>query len=507
MSSSEAGLACSLLLVVARLDRATKTVVRNSPRVLAPRSSRGARKGRSATARHGRAVKLSAGQVEAFIARPKPEVATVLLYGPDAGLVAERARRLGTMVAGSLNDPFQVSELDPDLLEREPHRLVEEAQALCLMGGRRLVRVRNATDRVTDACRQLVAVENQAGFVVIEAGDLGASKLRRLIEGARTAAALPCYRADERGLSTYVRETLGELGLRAEPEAFAYSPPTSAATRASPGPSSRSSSSTCTIGPAVPSGSRTRPPSSATARPSRPTTSSAPPWPASGPASTAPSTASSPKARHPRACLRACTRTLTQMLRLRADMAGGKPGLPMNLPPAQRTFLERHLRAWPPDRILAALGRLQEAEIRCRATGAPQALVCREVLAGLAGTGLLRREPLLPVQADRPAPAALARRLEQDRVVVPRHQQLGPGLVGIDAAAEDLAVVEPGLGHQRQLDPLGLDPTATLPGVLRPGGARHEVVALLPVEHLEPERAAVRPPASPPPSGATARVP
>ena len=46
----------------------------------------------------------------------------------------------------------------------------------------------------------------------------------------------------------------------------------------------------------------------------------------------------------PQSLLRACTRTLTQMLRLRADMAGGKPGLPMNLPPAQRTFLERHLR-------------------------------------------------------------------------------------------------------------------------------------------------------------------
>ena len=290
------------------------------------------------------------------------------------------------MVAGSLDDPFQVSELDPDLLEREPHRLVEEAQALCLMGGRRLVRVRNATDRVTDACRQLVAVENQAGFVVIEAGDLGASKLRRLIEGARTAAALPCYRADERGLSTSVRETLGELGLRAEPEAFAYLTANLGGDKGVTRAELEKLQLYMHDRPGRPVRSRTRPPSSATARPSRPTTSSAPRSPASGPASTAPDRLLA-EGTAPQSLLRACTRTLTQMLRLRADMAGGKPGLPMNLPPAQRTFLERHLRAWTPDRILAALGRLQEAEIRCRATGAPQALVCREVLAGLARTG------------------------------------------------------------------------------------------------------------------------
>ena len=341
-------------------------------------------------------MKLSAGQVEAFIARPKPEVATVLLYGPDAGLVAERARRLGTMVAGSLDDPFQVSELDPDLLEREPHRLVEEAQALCLMGGRRLVRVRNATDRVTDACRQLVAVENQAGFVVIEAGDLGASKLRRLIEGARTAAALPCYRADERGLSTYVRETLGELGLRAEPEAFAYLTANlggdKGVTRAEleklqlymhdrPGRPVRLEDAAAVVGDsaAVETDDLVR---AALAGERARLDRALDRLLAEGTA--------------PQSLLRACTRTLTQMLRLRADMAGGKPGLPMNLPPAQRTFLERHLRAWTPDRILAALGRLQEAEIRCRATGAPQALVCREVLAGLAGTGPSRARAATP---------------------------------------------------------------------------------------------------------------
>jgi DNA polymerase-3 subunit delta len=148
----------------------------------------------------------------------------VLLYGPDSGLVSERARKLALKVVPALDDPFQVSELDPDQLEREPARLVEEAQALCLMGGRRLVRVRNADDRAAAACRQLLTLDDQAGFVLLEAGELPAgSKLRRMVEGApKTAAALPCYRPDERTLPAFVRETAREFGLLLEAEAIDY---------------------------------------------------------------------------------------------------------------------------------------------------------------------------------------------------------------------------------------------------------------------------------------------
>jgi DNA polymerase-3 subunit delta len=100
------------------------------------------------------------------------------------------------------------------------------------MGGRRLVRVRNADDRATAACRQLLALDDQAGFVLLEAGELPAgSKLRRLVEGApKAAAALPCYRPDERTLPAFVRETARESACCSRRRRSTTSPPTSAAT-------------------------------------------------------------------------------------------------------------------------------------------------------------------------------------------------------------------------------------------------------------------------------------
>ena len=59
-----------------------------------------------------------------------PDVRAVLLYGPDAGLVRERADGLVRGVAGDLGDPFRVTELSPDEIAKEPARLFDEAAAI-----------------------------------------------------------------------------------------------------------------------------------------------------------------------------------------------------------------------------------------------------------------------------------------------------------------------------------------------------------------------------------------
>jgi DNA polymerase-3 subunit delta len=168
-------------------------------------------------------VKLGARQVERFLRRPDPTTSTVLLYGPDQGLVRERAEQLVRTVLDDPQDPFRLSELSADALRNEPGRLADEARTLCLVGGRRVVRLRQASDQVTAACRALLALEALEALVVIDAGELGpGSSLRRLIEAAPNAAALPCYRDEGRGLADLIERLLAEHGLQIEPDARAY---------------------------------------------------------------------------------------------------------------------------------------------------------------------------------------------------------------------------------------------------------------------------------------------
>jgi DNA polymerase-3 subunit delta len=168
-------------------------------------------------------MKLFGGRVDQFLSRPDPALSSVLLYGPDEGLVRERALHLVRTVLADPKDPFGLSELGADAVRTDPGLLADEARALCLTGGRRVVRVRQATDQLSGACRTLLALPRLAALVVIDAGELGAaSSLRRLFEAAPNAASIACYRDEGRALAGTVHQQLADLGLRAEPDAEAF---------------------------------------------------------------------------------------------------------------------------------------------------------------------------------------------------------------------------------------------------------------------------------------------
>jgi DNA polymerase-3 subunit delta len=168
-------------------------------------------------------MKIVGGRVESFLSRPDPALSAVLLYGPDEGLVRERALRLVGTVLADPKDPFGLTELSVDALRGEPALLADEARALCLTGGRRVVRLRQATDQATAACRALLALPSLAALVVVDAGELSAgSSLRKLFEAASNAAAIACYREEGRALAGSVHQQLDALGLRPDADAEAY---------------------------------------------------------------------------------------------------------------------------------------------------------------------------------------------------------------------------------------------------------------------------------------------
>ncbi|MCG8359978.1 MAG: DNA polymerase III subunit delta [Kiloniellales bacterium] len=168
-------------------------------------------------------MKISPAQADRFVADPGPNVRAVLIYGPDGGLVQERAEALTRSVVEDPGDPFRVTELKASQVIEDGARLTDEAAALSLTGGRRVVRLRDAGDSLAPPLMDFLAAPLGDALVVIEAGDLPPrSNLRKLFEGGELAAALPCYRDDERSLAQLVRETLAAEGLSPSAEALAF---------------------------------------------------------------------------------------------------------------------------------------------------------------------------------------------------------------------------------------------------------------------------------------------
>src|SRR5262245_5193544 len=137
-------------------------------------------------------VAVKTAQVEAFVAKPNPAQPVGLVFGPDAGLVRERAQALIHSAVDDINDPFSLARLDGDEVAAEPSRLVEEATTVPLFGGRRAVWVKAGSRNLAPAVEALLAATSPDCRVVIEAGDLRRNApLRVLCERDKNAAALP----------------------------------------------------------------------------------------------------------------------------------------------------------------------------------------------------------------------------------------------------------------------------------------------------------------------------
>ncbi len=139
-------------------------------------------------------MKIPAARVAAFLQRPDTEIRAVLLYGPDAGLVSERANAIARTICPDLKDPFRVADLSSSAVAADPARLADEAAQMSLIGGRRIVRVREATDRLARLFGDFLKAAPGDALIVVEAGDLpAASSLRRVFDASPCAAAIGCY--------------------------------------------------------------------------------------------------------------------------------------------------------------------------------------------------------------------------------------------------------------------------------------------------------------------------
>jgi len=160
-------------------------------------------------------VALKPSEIESFVRRPSDRAPVVLVYGPDDGLVAERAGAIVKAAAGKADDPFSLVRLDGAEVVSDPARLVDEATTVSLFGDRRVVWVRDCGARnVLPALQPLLDRPDTGSLVVIEAGDLKkGTGLRKKVEDHPTAIAIPCYADTAQDIARLIDQELKEAKL------------------------------------------------------------------------------------------------------------------------------------------------------------------------------------------------------------------------------------------------------------------------------------------------------
>ena len=166
-------------------------------------------------------VAYKASAVGRFLKSPDAACRGVLVYGPDAGLVSERAASLASLFAHRQPGETEIVRLDDRDFAEEPARLDLELRTRPMFADSKVVRV-TAGSRLDVPSLKALLAEPSDTVLIVEAGNLKPdSGLRKLFEKRAEAAALPCY-SDDRNLAAVVDAELAEAGLRIDPETKAY---------------------------------------------------------------------------------------------------------------------------------------------------------------------------------------------------------------------------------------------------------------------------------------------
>ena len=160
--------------------------------------------------------------VDALLAKPAASLSTILLFGPDTGLVRERGSRAIATLIGDPPNPFGLVELNEADLRAVPSRLHDEWAAISFGSGRKAVHIRNGGEWLVKPLTDVLGETIEGGLIVIEAGELGSrSRLRTLCEAQDNAVAIGCYSDTAEDIARLVRDMMKTENLSIAPDVVA----------------------------------------------------------------------------------------------------------------------------------------------------------------------------------------------------------------------------------------------------------------------------------------------
>lgn len=166
---------------------------------------------------------LKSGDFERFLQSGLSKTRLILVYGPDEGLVRTRVTRLSQALMGKQTDDLSVADLEAESLNGDPARLMDEANAISMFGGQRVIIVRHAGKLAKPIWQAVFAASGLETTILFHGDDLTkTSPLRNAAEATSHCVAIPCYPASNEETMDRVEARCKAAGLSLTPVARSY---------------------------------------------------------------------------------------------------------------------------------------------------------------------------------------------------------------------------------------------------------------------------------------------
>ncbi len=145
-------------------------------------------------------MKIATAATENYLSKiDKEKISGCVIYGPAESVVSSRFELVAKKITPDLSDPFLVANLSKDRLSEDPACLADEFYSFSMLGGRKLIIIKDCDTQAASALKLLLSEKNLSAksenFILIQAGDLdkGAS-LRKQAEESDQSPASPAMK-------------------------------------------------------------------------------------------------------------------------------------------------------------------------------------------------------------------------------------------------------------------------------------------------------------------------
>ncbi|MBO7605220.1 MAG: DNA polymerase III subunit delta [Elusimicrobiaceae bacterium] len=167
-------------------------------------------------------MKAKLYQLDALIPRLQREFKGALVFGTDNSGVQEVAQKIKNIVIPNAG-PFSLISLTPTDLKNAPNRVLEEANTPDLMGGRRLIWLKDATAAHADIMSDFVQKRQTDAFLLMTAENLTKSAALRVeSETSPDILVIACYPPEVMDLRRIIMDFAREAGFDFAPDAIDY---------------------------------------------------------------------------------------------------------------------------------------------------------------------------------------------------------------------------------------------------------------------------------------------
>ena len=151
-------------------------------------------------------------QIDKFLKKPDPNYRVAVIYGPNEGLVSEYTNSFIKAISPDIFDPFLTAYFETDKISSDKSALIAEYNAQSLMGGRRVVVIKDADDSISKLIPQILESNSDSFLVIYSTSLKKKSALVALAEEDERIICVSCYEDRDESIYSSVRQKFIDEG-------------------------------------------------------------------------------------------------------------------------------------------------------------------------------------------------------------------------------------------------------------------------------------------------------